>query len=139
MTNKWCLLPHFMHILLANKCNISLNETVKDPKVAWLVIYAIRHHVHNHGFSNIGNHVCMPMYNLQFTSCLGKDQSQMILAALYLTEIINATLTTIHVQKEYLSEKRRRSVDHCTANKASQIDKRSFTVIFYDEQICKLP
>ena len=39
-----------------------------------------------------------------FTSCLGKDQSQMILAALYLTEIINATLTTIHVDEEYLSE-----------------------------------
>ena len=44
----------------------------------------------------------MPMYDLQFTPCLGKDQSQLILAALYLTEIRNATLTTIHDDGGYL-------------------------------------
>ena len=48
----------------------------------------------------------MPMYDLVFERYLGKDEChQMILAALYLTEIINATLTTIHIHKEYLSEK----------------------------------
>ena len=77
-------------------------EAAKDPKVALLVIYAMRYHVHNHGFSNIGGHVHMPMYDLQFTLCLGRDQSQIILAALYLTEIINATLPTIHDDNGYL-------------------------------------
>ena len=103
MLNKWCLLPQFIHILMAHKYNMSIVEAAKDPKVARLVTYAMRYHVHNHGFSNIGGHACMPMYDLQFTQCLGKDQTQLILAALYLTEIINATLTTIHDDDGYLS------------------------------------
>ena len=45
----------------------------------------------------------MAMYDLQFNQCLGKDQTQFILAALYLTEIINATLTTIDDDDENLS------------------------------------
>ena len=104
MLNKWCLLPQFIHILMAHKCNMSINAAAKDPKVAWLGTYAMRRHVHNHDFSNIGGHAFMPMHDLQFTSCLGRDQSQIILAALYLTEIINATLTTIHDDDGYLLE-----------------------------------
>ena len=103
MLNKWCLLPQFIHILMAHKYNMSIVEAAKDPKVARLVIYAMRHHVHNHGFSNIGGHACMPMYDLHFTQCLGNNQTQLILAALYLTEIVNATLTTIHDDDKYLS------------------------------------
>ena len=61
MANKWCLLPHFMHILMAKKYNMSLNEAAKDPKVAQLLIYAMRQNVHNHGFSNIDGHACMLM------------------------------------------------------------------------------
>ena len=64
MVNKWCLLPLFIHILMADKCNVSVVETAKDPKVAKVVIYAMIHHVHNHGFSNIGGHACMTMYGL---------------------------------------------------------------------------
>ena len=74
MLNKWCLLPQFILILMAHKCNMSIVEAAKDPKVARLVIYAMRHHVHTNGFSNIGGHACMPMYDLQFTPCLGKEQ-----------------------------------------------------------------
>ena len=66
MANKWCLLPQFMHILMANKYNLSLNEATKYPKVDRLVTYAMRHHVHNHDFSNIAGHACMTMYNLVF-------------------------------------------------------------------------
>ena len=95
MVNKWWLLPIFIHILMADKCNVSVIETAKDPKVAALVIYAMRHHVHNHGFSNIGGHACMNMYDLQFNQCLGKGDTQIILATLHLTEITNATLTSI--------------------------------------------
>ena len=50
MLNKWCLLPKFIHILMAHKQNMSIVEKAKDPKVAQLVIYVMRHHVHNHDF-----------------------------------------------------------------------------------------
>ena len=103
MVNKWWLLPICIHILMADKCNVSVIETAKDPKVAALVIYAMRHHVHNHGFSNIGGHACMNMYDLQANQCLGKGDTQIILAALCLTEITNATLTSIDDDYENLS------------------------------------
>ena len=63
----------------------------------------MRHHVHNHGFSNIVGHACMSVYDLQYSQCLGKGDTQIILAALYLTEIINATLTSIDDEYENLS------------------------------------
>ena len=146
MLNKWCLLPQFIHILMAHKYNVSIVEATKDPEVARLVMCAIRHHVHNHGFSNIGGHACMAMYDLQFTQCLGKDQTQLILAALYLTEIINATLTTIHDDDEHIGVKTRSihtsqpsSVDRSATIKAPQRDKRRFDVIIYDEHLRQLP
>ena len=46
----------------------------------------------------------MPMYELHHTQCLVDNQTQVILAALYLTEIVNATLTTIHDDDKCLSE-----------------------------------
>ena len=103
MVNKWCMLPLCIHILWADKNNVSVVETAKDPRVAKLVIYAMRHHVHNHGFSNIGGHACMSVYDLQFNQCLWKGDTQIILAALYLTEIINATLASIDDEYENLS------------------------------------
>ena len=104
MVNKWYLLPMFIHILMAHKRNNLIVEAAKDPEVARLVIYAMRHHVHNHGFSNIVGHACMPVYELHYTQCLVDNQTQVILAALYLTEIVNAALTTIHDDDNCLSE-----------------------------------
>ena len=104
MVNKWCLLPMFIHIFMAHKRNILIIEAAKHPEVARLVIYAMRHHVNNHGFSNIGGHACMPVYELHHTQCLVDNQTQVILAALYLTEIVNTTLTTIHDDDHCLSE-----------------------------------
>ena len=103
MVNKWCMLPLCIHILWADKNNVSVVETAKDPKVAKLVTCAMRHHVHNHGFSNIGGHACMSVYDLQYNQCLWKGDTQIILAALYLTEIINATLASIDDEYENLS------------------------------------
>ena len=96
MVNKLCLLPRFIQILMAHKLNMLLAEVAKDPKVAQTVIYAMKHHVQNHGFSNLGGHGCMPIYDLVHTPVIAESQYQIIMAALYLTEIINATLTTIH-------------------------------------------
>ena len=96
MMNKWYLLPKFIHLLMANKRNQSIKDASKEPEIARLVLYAMRHHVHNFGFSNIGGHGCMFMYDLQYAELLVTDETEVILAALYLTEIVNAALTTIH-------------------------------------------
>ena len=70
IVNKWYLLPKFIHILVAHKRNISIVEASRNPDVAGLVLYAMRRHVHNNGFSNIGGHACMFMYGLHHTQCL---------------------------------------------------------------------
>ncbi len=59
MVNKWCLLPIFIHILLAHKTNKSLVDTASDPNVTRTILYAIRHHVHNHGDINLSCHPSM--------------------------------------------------------------------------------
>ena len=96
MLNKWCLLPKFIHILWAHKMNKSLVEAAKDPRVARIVIYAMRHHVHNHGFSNLGGHGCIVWYGLNLTQNMAESPYHLVMAALYLTEIVNAALTTIY-------------------------------------------
>ena len=45
----------------------------------------------------------MGLYDIQFSPCLGKGETQIILAALYLTEITNATLASIDDDYENLS------------------------------------
>ena len=96
MVNKWYLLPKFIHLLIANKRNQSIKDASKEPVIARLALYAIRHHVHNYGFSNIRGHGCMFVYDLPYTPLLVNDKTEVILVALYLTEIVNAALTTIH-------------------------------------------
>ena len=95
MLNKWCLLPQFIHLLLAHKMNMSLVEAAKDEKVAQIVIYAMRHHVTNHGTSNLVCDLCTPWYGLKKEPNVAEGDNNVIIAALYLTEIVNAALTTI--------------------------------------------
>ena len=59
MVNKWCLLPIFIHVLLAYKTNKSLVDTTRDPYVHRIILYVMRHHVHNHGNVNLPGHPCM--------------------------------------------------------------------------------
>ena len=51
MVNKWCLLPKIIHLLMAYKSSTSTVETAKSAEVAGLVLYTMRHRVHNHGSS----------------------------------------------------------------------------------------
>ena len=95
MLNKWCLLPRFIHLLLAHKKNVSLVEAAKDEKVAMIVVYAMRHHVTNHGTSNLVTDFCAPWYGLKKEPNMAEGENNVIIAALYMTEIVNAALTTI--------------------------------------------
>ena len=68
----------------------------------------------------------MPMYDLHSTQCLGNNQTQVILAALYLTEIVNATLTTIHDDDKYLSDP---SQEELTAQRRKKLLKEITEVL----------
>ena len=95
MLNKWCLLRQFIHLLLAHKMNMPLVEAAKDDKVAQIVIYAMRHHVTNHGTSNLVGDICTPWYGLKKEPNVAEGENNVIIAALYMTEMVNAALTTI--------------------------------------------
>jgi len=101
MVNKWCLLPTFIHVLLAHKTNRTLVDTANDANVTSMILYAMRHHVHNHGNTNLTSHPCMSViYDLQRSNNLASGECNVIIAALYLTEIVNAALTTLHQDDE---------------------------------------
>ena len=95
MLNKWVLLPQILHLLLAHKKNISLVDAAKDEKVGMMVVYAMRHHVTNHGTSNLITDQCAPWYGVNREFNMAEGENNAIIAALYLTEIVNAALTTI--------------------------------------------
>jgi len=84
-----------IHLLLAHKKNISLVDAAKDEKVGMMVVYAMRHHVTNHGTSNFITDQCAPWYGVNREFNMAEGENNVIIAALYLTEIVNAALTTI--------------------------------------------
>ena len=93
--NKWVLLPQILHLLLAHKKNISLVDAAKDEKVGMMVIYAMRHHVTNHGTSNLVTDTCAPWYGVNKEYNMAEGENNVIIAALYITEMVNAALTPI--------------------------------------------
>ena len=95
MVNKWCLLSQYIHLILAHKKNISLVDAAKDERVGMMVIYAMRHHVTNHGTSNLVTDACAPWYGVKKEYNMAKGENNVIIAALYITEMVNAALTTI--------------------------------------------
>ena len=88
MVNKWCLLPIFIHILLAHKTNKSLIDTGSDPNVTRTILYAMRYHVQNHGDMNPSCHPCMyVIYGFPKILCLASGECQVMPILLYLTEL----------------------------------------------------
>ncbi len=68
MVNKWCILPKFMHTLISHKTNKSLVDVSKYPETLRIVLYAMRHHVHDHASSNVQGHPCLiQVYNFSTT------------------------------------------------------------------------
>lgn len=115
MVNKWMLVPKFMHVITAHKKHEFLIETPKNEVLHRQVLYAMRHHVHNHSASNLGAHPCMKMiYNFQTQpQCLPTSSHTVMHALLYLAEVVNAFLTdkalhdpleNIENKKAYLSD-----------------------------------
>ena len=97
MVNKWIVVPKFAHLLIAAQKNKPLVEVAKDEEVHRRLLYAMRHHVHNHSAANIAPHPCMTMiYNFPDSrnACLPTSADHSVIhASLYLTEVVNAALT----------------------------------------------
>merc|ERR1712051_138641 len=88
--------------------NMSLVETAKDEKVAQIVITVMRHHVTNHGTSNLVADICTPWYGLNKEPNIAEGDNNVIIAALYMTEIVNAALTTIPANDGDTTSKRKK-------------------------------
>ena len=60
---------------MAHKKNISLVDAAKDEKVGMMVVYAMRHHVTNHGTSNLGTDACAPWYGVNKEYNMAKGEN----------------------------------------------------------------
>ena len=109
MGNKWMLLPKIMHILLAHRKNKSLIDISKDPETIRTVLYTMSHHVYDYGYSNIAGHPYMShVYNVPADiSNLARGQFSYVLAALYITKIVNASLTTTYLYNDKIDVRKR--------------------------------
>ena len=97
MVNKWRLLPLFIHVLQEHKMNKSVIYTARDPNVHHIILYSMRHHAQNFGNQNLSGQACKSIVDkLPKIPCLALGECQIIPALLYLTDIDNAALSTIH-------------------------------------------
>lgn len=95
MLNTWTLGPKIAQIILSADKNKSLNEIAEDEDVHRVLLYFMRHHVHNCSTRNLSSHACMEaIYNMTYKPCLAThSEHHVIFATLYITEIVNAALT----------------------------------------------
>ena len=97
MLNTWTLGPKIAQIILSADKNKSLNEIAEDEDVHKVLLYFMRHHVHNCSTRNVSSHACMEViYNMTYKPCLAThphSEYHVIFATLYITEMVNAALT----------------------------------------------
>ena len=100
VVNAWLFLPPIMHILFSHLQHQSLQQISDSKENINIILYTMRHHVHNFGMSNItGHHVMNLVYGMAFTENLANPQYCIILASLFITEAMNAATTQIEKGK----------------------------------------
>ena len=94
MVNKWVLFPKFMHIFTAHKTHQSLVATSRNQELLRIILYGVRHHIHNFSSANLGAHPCITqVYQFpQQPACLPVSDYAILHASLYLTDVVNAYL-----------------------------------------------
>ena len=116
MVNKFIMVTKFAHYVNAAQKNKPLIEVAKDEEVHRRLLYAMRHHVHNHSAANIAPHPCMTMiYNFPDSrnACLPTTANHAVIhTSIYLVEIVNAALTD-----NFLPDPRKRKAMLMTAAK----------------------
>ena len=131
MVNKWIVVPKFAHLLIAAQKNKPLVEVAKDEEVHRRLLYAMRHHVHNHSAANIAPHPCMTMiYNFPDSrnACLPTSADHSVIhASLYLAEVVNAALTDKSLSNSQTKELVLEEVAKELGNKLSSLSHRAGT------------
>ena len=65
----------------------------------------------NHGTSNLVGDICTPWYGLTKEPNVAQGENNVIIAALYMTEVVNAALTTISDSDKDTNNKTKRERD----------------------------
>ena len=95
MINTWMLGPKVAQIIFSADKNKSLNEIAEDEDVHKVLLYVMRHHVHNCSTRNLSSQACMQaIYKMTYKPCLATESDDhVVFAMLYITEMANAALT----------------------------------------------
>ena len=110
MVNKWLFLPPIMHIFFSRLQNQSLQQISDNKENINVVLYAMRHHIHNFGISNVtGHHVMNLVYGMAKTKNLAQPQYCIILSSLFAAEImVAATICIVKAKDEGFPDRRNR-------------------------------
>ena len=94
--NAFIMMPVLIHILMAEKMNITLAQASKDETVHKLVKYATRYHVVSKGLPTISTHGAFTaVYGNNATDILLAPPTDIIAVALFMTECANTALSFI--------------------------------------------
>lgn len=107
IVNKWCLLSKIIHIFEAHRSGKTFLEMAQDRRVCNIVLYAMRHHMHNFSTGNTVGHPCAATVH---KLAISKQTSlatvcNVILAALYETKNVVLFLTTVATEGETFEDK----------------------------------
>ena len=97
MVNKWLFIPPIMHQLYAAQNNMQIEQASKTMTLHDIVLYTMRHHVHQFGMLNCRGQQCMwECYKIPMTVLITSGPNNIIGAALFIAETMNVALTGIH-------------------------------------------
>ena len=97
MVNKWLFIPPIMHQLYAAQNNIQIEQASKTMALHDIVLYTMRHHVHQFGMLNCRGQPCMwECYKIPMASVITLGTTNIIGASLFVAEMMNVALTRIH-------------------------------------------
>ena len=97
MVNKWLFIPPLMHQLYAAQNNMQIEQALETKALHVIVLYTMRHHVHQFGMLNCrGQHCMSECYKIPYSPSITKGPNNIIGATLFIAETINVALTGIH-------------------------------------------
>ena len=97
MVNKWLFIPPIMHQLYAAQNNMKLEQETETMALHDIVLYTMRHHVHQFGMLNCrGQHCIVECYKILFSLSITTGTNHIIGATLFIAETIKVALTGIH-------------------------------------------
>jgi hypothetical protein len=97
MVNKWLFIPPIIYQLYAAQNNMQLEQASETMALHDIVLYTMRHHVHQFGMLNCrGQHCMSECYKIQYSLYITTGTYNIICATLFIAETINVALIGIH-------------------------------------------